>query len=71
MDEEWATIGHGSDRLMLARDMIGVSDKLGSSERSSSVWSLRARLVADGLVASTSFWLGPEGIEEGLDWFFG
>ena len=61
MDEEYVTIGRDDHRLSLAR--AEVSGK--------SVWSLAATLEADGLTASTMFWLGPEGAEDGLDWFFG
>src|SRR5215217_6584458 len=62
-----ATIGHGGRRLVLSRGQSGPSDR--DAERES-LWSLKAELHADGLTAATSFWLGPEGVEERLDVFF-
>lgn len=58
MDDS-VVIGHASQRLTLARHEVGRSDR-----------DLAAELVADGLTARTSFWLGPEGLEERLDDFF-
>jgi Family of unknown function (DUF6228) len=67
MTGESATIGHSGRRLVLTRDRSGPSDRDADRE---SVWSLHAELYADGLKAATSFWLGPEGVEERLDVFF-
>jgi Family of unknown function (DUF6228) len=60
-------IGHGSRTLALAVNQVGQSDRDPSRQ---SVWSLEAELVADGLTAHTSFWLGPEGVDVGLNEFF-
>ena len=51
------TIGRDARRLSLARAEV----------TGTSVWSLAAKLEADGLTAATTFWLGPEGVAEGLD----
>jgi hypothetical protein len=67
MNREGATIGHGDRRLVLTRGESGPGD--GAAERES-IWSLNAELYAEGLTAATSFWLGPEGVEERLDVFF-
>jgi hypothetical protein len=65
--DDGVVIGHGSRRLTLTRHQVGQSDRDPSRK---SVWSLEAELVADGLTARTSSWLGPEGIEAPLDDFF-
>jgi hypothetical protein len=67
MEHSRAVIGHGSHRLTLARHQVGQSDHDASRN---AVWALQAELVADGLTASTTFYLGPEGVEERLDDFF-
>lgn len=56
---EQVVIGHGRT-LTLRRHEVGRQ----------SVESLAAELTADGLTARTAFWLGPDGVEEGLDEFF-
>jgi hypothetical protein len=65
--DQGVVIGHAPRRLTLTRRQVGQSDLDPSRQ---TVWSLEAALEADGLTARTSFWLGPEGVEEGLDAFF-
>jgi hypothetical protein len=48
----------------------GQSGPSGREPERESVWSLNTELYADGLTAATTFWLGPEGVEERLDDFF-
>lgn len=67
MEHPRAVIGHGSRRLTLARHEVGQSD-YDVSRRA--VWSLEAELIADGLAARTTFYLGPESVEKPLDDFF-
>ena len=67
MKDVWVVIGHGSSCLALARDQTGASDHDPDQEV---VWSLRAKLQDDGLIAVTRVFLGPEGVEKRLDDFF-
>src|SRR4051812_47099451 len=66
MDER-VVVGHGSRTLTLSRHEVGANDRDPTRQ---SIWSLAAELAADGLTARTTFWLGPDGVEEGLDEYF-
>jgi Family of unknown function (DUF6228) len=63
-DRNSVVIGH-SGALIVSRGQTGPGERGGES-----VWSLRVRLVNEGLVAETCVSLGPEGVEQSLADFF-